>query len=706
MLIQSAPPWVYLREDLTLHKGPPDFHGAPTWTLHDPARNKYFALDWIAFEVISRLHTGNAAELCEEVNHTTTLNLDESDVYVVQKFLEDNELTQRHNQTSVDWLTKKRGSQHSNIWQTLIHSYLFFRVPLFRPDDLLARLIKHTTLFYSRLFFQLTTLALLMGIWGVFRQWHTFSSTLVDTFSWDGLAGYAGALCAIKVLHELGHAMTAKRFGCRVPTMGIAFLVMLPMAYTDVTESWKLESNRKRLWIAAAGIMTELIIASWSLLLWTILPEGNTRGIAFFIATTSVAATLAINASPFMRFDGYFLTCDLLGMPNLHERSFKIAKWWLRRRLFNLQDAIPEHVSLIRQRLMVLFAFGVWIYRLIVFTGIALLVYHYFFKALGIILFAVEVWYFLAKPIVSEFKIWHERRDDIAASAGRKPGFYVFWIIVILLVVPYDFTINTQGILRPEKLFTVITAEPAQVITIPRTTGTRVNSGQVLMSMQSPELQHKIAATRIKVATLTRQVSAAGFGAGTLPQQAILREQLASAQEELNGYISQQAHLEPTAPYSGEVFSVTPDIAVGDWLPKGMRLMSMANTDSWIVDCYVEESDLGRIELGNWGRFIPESPSLASLSLSVLTIERDVTRALTDAELAATAGGHILVRQQNNALVPERAIYRVRLKVNTPSIDLYKTNLRGSVVIYGWPHSLIGEFLRGGAGTLIRELGF
>jgi putative peptide zinc metalloprotease protein len=79
---------------------------------------------------------------------------------------------------------------------------------------------------------------------------------------------------------------------------------MWPVAYTDVTESWKLDSHKKRLMIATAGIVTELVIAAWSILMWSVLPEGAIKSLFFFLGTTSIAGTLAINASPFMRFDG------------------------------------------------------------------------------------------------------------------------------------------------------------------------------------------------------------------------------------------------------------------------------------------------------------------------------------------------------------------------------------------------------------------
>ena len=54
-----------------------------------------------------------------------------------------------------------------------------------------------------------------------------------------------------------------------------------------------------------------------STLAWTILPPGVLRNTAFFLATTSWIMTLAVNISPFMRWDGYYLLFDLTGIKNL-----------------------------------------------------------------------------------------------------------------------------------------------------------------------------------------------------------------------------------------------------------------------------------------------------------------------------------------------------------------------------------------------------
>ena len=699
--------WPRLREDLTLHAGPSDANGAPTWTIHDPARNQYIEIDWVAFEIISRLELGGVEAICLAISADTTLHVDVEAVEEALSFLDANELVQRHDAWGTQWLESRRTARQSTWHQALLHGYLFFRVPLLRPDAWLGKLLPRVDFFYRSFFLKLTALSLALGLWGIFRQWHTFEATLVDTVSFRGLATYGGALIVIKVLHELGHAFTAKRCGCRVPTMGVALLVMMPVAYTDVTESWKLDSHQKRLMIAGAGIATELIIGAWSLFAWSLLPDGSLRGTFFFLGTTSIVTTLVINASPFLRFDGYFLLCDILGMSNLHNRSFAYARWWLRERLFNLMDPRPELLSPYRQRFLIIFAFAAWLYRLVVFFGIALLVYHYFFKALGIILFGIEIWFFIARPIWGELVIWRQRWPDISPGLQQKPAFFVTLLILALLVVPFNVTVSTQGIFKPQKSFNVIAMRPVQVIALPPPIHSKIAKGEQLIALASFELEQKIKKSQIRIDTLTRQFGSAAFDASSLTQQPIIHDQLLSARDELNGLLAEKARLVPVAPFAGTIVDVDPDLFVGEWIPKNAPLVTLIDEGHWAVDCFVEEADLKRLGQGSWGLFIPEAPGIETMRLRIETIDFDATRVLSEPALGSNAaGGQILVRQQDKNLIPERAIYRVRLSViNNPGIRS-TGYLRGRVVIFAWPKSILMGVIQGGIATLMREFGF
>jgi len=189
-----------------------------------------------------------------------------------------------------------------------------------------------------------------------------FRTTLVDTLTPSGFVSYALSLTLVKMLHECGHAFTAKRLGCRVPTMGVAFLVMWPVLFTDVNETWRLPDRRDRLAVGVAGIAVELAIAAWSTVLWVLLPDGPLRQMTFLLAAITWLTSLTINLSPFMRFDGYFLLMDAVNIPNLHTRAFNMARWWVRETLFGLNEEPPEAFSPGRRRFLIIFAFAVWIY--------------------------------------------------------------------------------------------------------------------------------------------------------------------------------------------------------------------------------------------------------------------------------------------------------------------------------------------------------
>src|SRR3569833_2826403 len=119
----------------------------------------------------------------------------------------------------------------------------------------------------------------------------------------------------------------AKRYGCRVPTMGVAFLVLFPVAYTDVNDEWRLRERRQRLAVGADGMLTELAVAAWATLARVMLPEGELRNTTFVLATFTWISSIAIITSPFMRFDCFFLLSDWLDFPNLHQRAFALGRW-------------------------------------------------------------------------------------------------------------------------------------------------------------------------------------------------------------------------------------------------------------------------------------------------------------------------------------------------------------------------------------------
>ena len=468
-----------LRDELDLLPGPVLPDGQPSWTLHDPVRGQFFRIDWPSFEVLQRWALDDPAAMAEAISSQTTLQMGAADVVAVVEFLVGNQLTQPFGAQTAAQLAQRYAQMHGTALKWLLHHYLFFRIPLWHPDAWLGRWQGVAGRLYSRGFAQLTALALVLGLSQVARHWDAFSASLVDTFNWEGLAAYGVALFVVKLLHELGHAFTAKRLGCRVPTMGVAFLVMWPVAYTDTNDSWRLTDRMQRLQVAAAGIATELMVAAWATLAWALLPDGALRSAAFVLATISWVATLAINASPFMRFDGYFILSDWLDLPNLHERSFALARWKLRETLFDLGEDPPEHFPRRQQWGLIAFAWATWIYRLVLFLGIAALVYHYFFKLLGVGLFLVEILWFVLLPFVHEWQAWRQRWPVLRTRGRSRVSAAILLALVLLVLLPWPGRVTGSALLRPDEVWPVYATSGAQVQALPFADGAQVAAGQL-----------------------------------------------------------------------------------------------------------------------------------------------------------------------------------------------------------------------------------
>lgn len=694
-----------LRDELDLLPGPTLADGQPSHTLHDPVRNQFFQLDWPTFEILRYWHLDDPALIVEVVRQTTTLDLQVDDVLAVAGFLHDNQLLQPGQGKSKEFaalLKRHKGSRA----QWLLHNYLFFRIPLIHPDRWLGPLAAKLDWIFSKEFGALTLLAMALGMLGVYREWDEFTTTLVDTLSWAGLASYGVALVGVKVLHELGHAITAKRYGCRVPTMGIAFLVMWPMAYTDTNEVWKLTSKQQRMRVAAAGVLTELTVAVWATVAWIILPLGMPKSMAFMLATTTWISSITINASPFMRFDGYYWLSDWLEMPNLHARAFALARWDLRERLFGWGDEIPEVLPAARTKLLIIFAYATWLYRLVIFLGIAALVYAFFIKAVGILLFLVEILWFVLLPPAREILVWRKRWPELRNNPVAQRHGAIVILVLAILALPWPSRVASLGILRPGEQWIIYAPQRAQLQSIYFADGAEVPQGAAVMQLRSAELDNRKIAATARQESMRWQATSGAFDADARARWQLSQGQLGTANAELAAVNADNARYAPLAPFSGVVRDLEPDLRIGEWLNAQEPLGRIVSHQRWQVVTYLDEDELTHIAVGDTARFYAEGQGGPWLSLQVLRIDSDASRTLHDEMLANLYGGDVPVREKKGVLYPEHSVYRVLLQVSGDSTESSTHVWRGKVVIHGnW--SVPGwRYVLAALNMLRRESGF
>ena len=700
-----------LREEIAIFPGPAALDGSPSWTLHDPSSNRFYRLGWREFELLSRWDSGSAAALTARVEAETTLQVEQEDVDDLVRFLFSFDLLRATSPEATANLIRKAERRRGSWGKWLLHNYLFIRIPLLRPDRFLNLTYPYLRWLFSPLVAALVVAIGLIGLVRVARQWDVFLGTFVDMFSVQGAVGFGITLGCLKALHELGHAYTAKRFGCRVPTMGLALLVMVPVLYTDVNDAWKLSSRRQRLAIGIAGVTTELACAALALFAWGSLQNGPARSVAFLVATSTWLTTVLLNASPFMRYDGYYVLSDWLEVPNLHTRAFALAQWWLRETLLKLGDPVPEDMPPHRRRFLVVFAFLTWVYRFTLFLGIAVIVYHFAVKILGIVMMVVEVGYFVVMPVVREMLTWWRRRADIRLNIRTALTTTSAVAVVLLLLVPWRSSVEAPALLKSQQHVDIFAPEfGAQLTSIKVHDGDSVAKGAALLQLTSPDLDYKLGRARTEIEISEWQLGARGANAELLARSQVTEREYETAQAEYRALQDQKSRLDITTPVAGEVVDVAEALEPGSWLAAKSRLMSVIDPSSMTVEAYVDEADLDRINVGDAASFVAEADTRIEFPLRLTEIARASTTVLPDPALASTMGGPIAVRPQKqnekqNELVPDRTVYRVRLAVAEGHPAPVTRVLRGQVILRGEAISLARRIWRAALAVVIRESG-
>lgn len=698
-----AAPWPALREELRLHDGPADAEGQPTWTLHDPVRHRFLRIDWPTFEVLRHWWLGDAARIAEQIRQHTTLQLVAQDVAEVLELARREQLVQLQALPD-DPLAKASAPRRAVHW--LLHNYLFFRVPLVRPDRGLAAGLPLVRWLGTGGFAFATLLALLVGLYGALQQGERLQAQWLDLLSWQGALLYGLTLVGVKLAHELGHAFVARHHGCRVPTMGVAFMVLWPVAYTDTTEAWRLADGRARMRIAAAGVATELAIAAWATLAWSLLPDGALRTATFVLATMTWVSSVLINLSPFMRFDGYFLLCDALEMPNLHERSFAQARAWMRHALLGWAQPPAESFAPAARRALIAFAFATWAWRLALYLGIAWTVYAIGFKLLGVLLLVVELGFFIAAPVWRETAAWAKGRAEWRGQRRARWSLAGVALLMALALVPWRSSVSGAALVQPAQTLAVRLPAAAVIDSVDVQSGAPVRAGQVLLRASTPDISRQAAAAQAQIARLQQELSAASLGGEQQAQWASLQSELATARDQAAAVQEALARLQPVAPFDGVVVDLLPGLHAGGVSPPAQQvLMHLASGRDWSAVAYVDEATARSLQVGEKAGLVLDSSPLRRWPARVQSIAPQPSSLIAEPVLVRAHGGPIDAREAPGGWVPLQSAYRVVLVLDAP-LTLAPRGWRGHVSLAGEADSMASRAWKLAHAAWVREAGF
>lgn len=691
-----------LRDELLLFDAAPDKDGSPCWMIQDPVVNRFYRIGWMEFEFLSRWSERDSISIIQRVLHETPLRPTLDDLAHFLAFLAGNQLLRVGGKAGIEHLKSIAKSRDTSFFVWLVQHYLFFKVPLIYPNEFLNRAMPYLRWVFSPVVIFIFLLVSASGLFLVTREIDVFIRTFTDSLTWRGVAGYFIAISLSKSIHEFGHMLSAKRYGVKIPHAGIAFMVFLPILYTDTNESWKLKDSRKRLLIASGGVIVEFILAGIVSFLWGISPDGHFRNMLFSIAFVSLLMSLFININPFMRFDGYYILSDLLDIQNMQPRSFILAKVFLRRHILGINEPYPEVFSSKLFKILLLYAFFTWIYRFFIFIGIAVIVYYIFFKPLGIFLMIVEVWYFIASPIAAELSKWHSKRRFMPKKRKYILAAVVL-LIVALLSIPSKREIKADAVMVAKEKRMIFSPFPART-TFAIQNESAVKKGDILFKFDIDYYAFMLRQTRVQIESLQDRIKR--FSPQEKEREAIasLREKLLQKEKEYDGYMSELERLEITADFDAVISDVSEYIQSGVYVSNKDLLGILINPNSFELEAFIDEKYLGRIKTGARVRFYSSIGDYAPIFGTIKSIDETQISILPYPLLAKKHGGRINTQPEMVILAPLGALYRVQI-----SLDKQPKMIQmqyGTAFIEAEGRSRIADMMRFVISIFIRESGF
>lgn len=702
---EEAQPLPVLRDDLQILPGAAQPNGAPSWVVFDTVSNSYFEIGRELLDMLILWRAGTVEKLIRRMKSEFGRVVTKDEVNEAIHFLISNALIRDIPGNDFAMMAAKAEAEKKSWFSITMHSYLFFRIPLIRPD----RFLQATWPFVRPLFSRFAVVVyVLIGCSGLFlasRQWDQFFGAFQFLLSWQGAIIYGVSLIFLKSLHELGHAYMAVRYGLRVPTIGVAFMVLMPVLYTDTSGAWRLTSRKERLMIDGAGIFTELTLASAATLLWAFLPDGPVRLCVFAVATTSWVTSLFVNLNPLMRFDGYYILSDTLGFQNLQNRGFEMARWRMREALFGLGLAAPEQLSSRMRRTIVLHAWATWIYRFFLFLGIAILVYAFFIKIVGILLFIVEILWFILLPIWRELTHWWEIREKIMASKRLYITGGVTASLFLLAIIPWSTSISVPAVMTAEKEQQIFAPFPARILGLALRDGAAVKEGTVLVKLDSPQLERDAKLAEERESLLESRIGRTGSDAEDRASLIVLTNELNEVREELEGLDRIRKQMVVRAPFDGVITDVDPELHAGLWVNSKAPFAMLRSRSGVKVKGYVGEQNVFRFDSGASARFIPDAPELPAVETTVTSVAEAASENLDEPYLALPYGGTIAIEEgDKDKLRPTQASYAIAMKpVNEAAMP--QKAVRGVSVIEGEPQSFYTRMKRQVLKVLVREMG-
>jgi len=633
-----------LRKHIEVHRH--DYRGLIWFILEDKASGRHHRFNAAAFRMIGLLDGKRTVNEAWQLLNDQLGDFAPTQDEVIQLLgqLHSADLLHSNAALDIEELFHRQGQHKNSKIKQRFTNPLSQKFPLWDPDDFLERHLPKV----SWLFNGTAALAWLSVVLIAFlltaMHWHELGSHIaVNTLSPYNLTLLFLLYPIIKILHELGHAFTAKLEGGEVHEMGMIFMMFIPVPYVNVSTVTHFRNKYKRMLVGAAGIIVELFLASLALFIWLITEPGLIRDIAFNIMLIGGVSSLFFNGNPLLKYDGYYVLADAIAIPNLFQRSAKYWGYLCQRYLFGLKQLASPAYTPWESTWFVVYSLMSFIYRMALLWFIIVYVTDKFF-AIGVVL---ALWMVIAQILLPLFNML---RFITASPSLRKKRYRVIGscsallaaLMMLIFIVPFPCYTVAEGI--------VWTPENAQLkaesdgFSGPLLTGdnSQIDSGTGVLQLEDPFLQTQVEIQQAKLKELEANYRAEKFK--DLVKAQIIKEQIPAAQAELAHAQKNVQSMRVKSATQGQLLIPDADDLPGRFIRQGDVIGYVLNNALPIVRTVVAQGDMGKLQAGIDRvqlRLVNHLEQVIPAKITRVTPK--ATDRLPSAALATSAGGRMIL---------------------------------------------------------------
>jgi len=452
--------------------------------------------------------------------------------------------------------------------------------------------------------------------------------------------------------------------------------------------------------------LAELGLAGLALFVWAISPPGVLKSTCFMVSSVTLISTLLVNLNPAMRFDGYYVLSDLLGIDNLQARSFAVTRWALRRHVLGMNVEPPE-AAMPRRRLAVMIAYAVlaWAYRLFLYSGIALMLYYRVTRVVGGILFAAVIYMLIVKPVVTEAvsvmrlgrRVGWNRRMVLATLTC---GFVAIWA-----AWPQARWQSAPATTLPRHSQTIYAPSHGVIRELDIGPGSVAQTGQVLCVIESEELESQARLARLEMRRIQIELSVIR---NEDEHRSLLREkrdELARAEATLETILAVMRSNRIVSEVGGTVVEWDESVRNGTPIGGNQVLGRIVDLDTPFVVCYVRHDHVSDIAPEDRVYFVSKAAP-GRLPGVVRNVDPVRTSILEHPGLSSTSGGDIAATPDaQGRLHVVDSYYEVEVAVDRSGHAL-RLGQTGQVWMRTAPRSRLADLTRYLYSVLVRESSF